>query len=84
MLTHRDEGADSPPKFWAKDVDKFLRDNGHDMFKTVNISGFISFLLYAGLVGAFVLLGFALGHFVCPAYNPEEGAKDIISELEDI
>jgi hypothetical protein len=54
------------------------------MFKTINISGFISFLLYAGLVGAFVGLGFLTGSYCCPAYDPEDGAKDIINELESL
>jgi hypothetical protein len=65
-------------------VDTFLRVEGHDMFKTINISGFVSFLLYVGLVGAFVGLGFIAGSYCCPAYDPENGAKGIINELENL
>lgn len=82
LLTQRDENDE--PKFWAEDVDDFLRKEGHDMFKTINISGFISFLLYVGIVGFFALIGFFSAHFCCSPYKPEEKAQNIVDELKDI
>jgi patatin-like phospholipase/acyl hydrolase len=66
MLTLRDE--DNKPMYWAEDADIWIRENGHELFKTTNMSGFISFLLYSAFIGFFILSGFCAANICCPSY----------------
>jgi len=82
MLTLRDE--QNAPKYWAEDVSDYLRADGHAMFKTDNMSGFLSFLFYIAFITSFVALGFCMAANCCPAFEPDQEAKDIAEELERI
>jgi hypothetical protein len=54
------------------------------MFKTINISGFVSFLLYTFIVGFFAGLGWLGANFCCMKYDPAENAKGIVEELTKV
>jgi hypothetical protein len=54
------------------------------MFKTINISGFVSFLLYTFIVGFFAGLGWLGANYCCKKYDPAENAKGIVEELTKV
>ena len=56
------------------------------MFKTNNISGFISFLLYTAFIGVFVGLGACMGAYCFPAYEAQTDveAQAIVEKMKEI